>query len=104
MRTPDLLADTLSETLDDYERATNALSIADIPLAQLPLGPARRTLVALAEAGEEVYAYRPTHQREWVIWHCRRGTGDEYRECRYLPQEWAAKLDIPLTDNGAEVA
>lgn len=85
-----------SLTPEQYEAQQNARSIQAIPLDQLPDGPAREHLIWLASNGQEVYAYRPVGQREYVIWHY---DGNPAAECRYSPHEWAAKLDIPLTSD-----
>lgn len=50
------------------EIAENLSSLAAIPTKELPEGPARDALVALAVSGHEVYAYRPLGADYHNIW------------------------------------
>lgn len=64
----------------------NALSIVAIPPEQLPDEEARQELIRRAMAGQEVYAYRPAFQDQYVVW-IREGAPDQ--EMRHDPAEWA---------------
>lgn len=71
-----------------YEAYANALSILSIPHDQLADNEAHGELLRRALKGQEVYAYRPAHQEQWVVW-IREGSPD--REMRHYPAEWALK-------------
>lgn len=64
----------------------NAQSIRDIPPEQLPDAEARAELVRRAEAGADVYAYRPVGCVEWVVW---ARQAHPSIEARFEPAEWA---------------
>lgn len=81
----------------DWDAQENLRSIQGIPLDQLPDGPARRELLRLSATGAEVYAYRPAHQAEYVIWHFE---GDPTVECRRSVSEWAEWRGVALRDGG----
>lgn len=77
-------ADALA--MADLERRSNAISFEEIPEDQLPWLDVRETLIARALAGHDCYAYRPAHQREYVIWDRQ---PDPAQESRFTPREWA---------------
>jgi hypothetical protein len=68
------------------EAEQNALSIMDVPLAQFPDVAARAELIRRARAGADVYAYRPAHQLQWVVWI---RTANPANEMRWFPSEWS---------------
>jgi hypothetical protein len=71
-----------------YEAYANARSIEAIPDEQLSDLDARGELIRRALARQEVYAYRPAHQQDWVVW-IREGPPSQ--EMRHYPAEWALK-------------
>lgn len=52
-----------------WEAEENARSILDVPLDQLPDGPARAFLLSEAMAGKDVNAYRPIGSTQWNVWY-----------------------------------
>lgn len=72
------------------EAQENAASIRAIPLSELPDGPARDALIALAEAGHEVDAYRPLGSPTHVLW-----LRPQYpwQDGRLTPAEWIARYE-----------
>ena len=71
-----------------HEAYQNARSIWAIPDSQLDDLDARGELLRRALIGQEVYAYRPAHQEQWVVW-IREGAPS--KEMRHAPAEWAVK-------------
>lgn len=71
-----------------YEAYANALSILAIPHDQLGDDEAHGELLRRALMGQEVYAYKPAHQQQWVVW-IRSERPDS--EMRWHPSEWALK-------------
>jgi len=81
---------TMSESLDDadhYWAEQNAQTIRGIPLDQLTDDEAWAELERRALAGQDVYAYRPAHQEEHVVWVRQ---PDPATESRFKPMGWAA--------------
>lgn len=72
----------------EYEAQEHADSIRAIPQSELPDDEARAELVRRAEAGYDVYAYRPASSPVHVVW-VRQARPDI--EARFLPWEWAAQ-------------
>lgn len=70
------------------EARENIASIRAIPQDELPDAEARATLVALAEAGYDVYAYRPLGLARHVIWIRPEWP---YQDGRMTPAEWMAR-------------
>lgn len=78
----------LTDTARIFAAHEHAASIRAIPRDQFPDDDARAELIRRCLRGEEVYAYRPAHQPEWVIWHYH---GNPAEDCRQSPAEWARK-------------
>ena len=76
---------------EQYTRMHNAASFADIPNEQMPWDSMTRSRVKLdlalrALAGQDIYAYRPAHQPDYVIWDRQ---PDPAQEARFSPRDWA---------------
>lgn len=97
---PPMNSDAFTE-LDENEIAEHVASILAIPDDQLPDADARQALVTMARLGYEVYAYRPVHQPEYVIWIRQEDLGEE---ARWQPDEWAAAWRAWAAENKAENA
>ena len=67
------------------ECAEHAASIEAIPLEQFPDTEARAELTR-ALAGQDVYAYQPAFQPEYVVWVRQPNPA---ADSRYAPAEWA---------------
>ena len=81
------------------EIAENLKSLAAIPTDELPEGPARDALIALAASGYEVYAYRPfgaDHHNIWIRpeW--------SYQDGRMTCAEWIACYHAARIYNDAD--
>jgi hypothetical protein len=72
--------------IEEWAAAENAHSIADIPAEQLPDHEARAELTRRALDGQDVYAYRPAFQPEYVVWVRQ---PDPATESRFAPMHWA---------------
>lgn len=99
-----------SATLPDLEQRSNAeheqfaiehnlKSLIEIPWEQCPWPAVRLGLLRLAIEGAELYAYRPAHQREWVIWQRQAHPGSE---SRISPRQWAMRHGYAVDDSGKE--
>lgn len=66
----------------------NIISLISIPLAQCPWPAVRSKLLRIAIEGADIYAYRPAHQREYVIWHRQ---ADPAVDARFSPRQWAIR-------------
>jgi hypothetical protein len=71
-----------------HERMHNAASFTDIPRAQCPWENVRLALELRALSGHDCYAYRPTHQPDYVIWDRQ---PDPATEARFSPADWAIR-------------
>jgi len=83
---------TLSDD-EQYERMHNAASFVDIPMEQIPGDKMMRHAIKLALklralSGHDCYAYRPAHQREFVIWDRQ---PESWEDARFTPREWAIR-------------
>lgn len=78
-------------------------SLLRIPWEQCPWPEVRTEMLALALAGADIYAYRPAHQREYVIWHRQ---SDPAVDARFTPRDWAIThgYDVsgPIADDDKE--
>ena len=88
-----------NEFISDAERQqygieTNLLKLLALPWEQCPWPAVRLRMLRLAIEGAEIYAYRPTHQEEWVIWF----PLDRNREARMSPRAWALSQGYALPD------
>ena len=63
----------------------NIRKLLDLPWDQCPWPAVRLRMLRLAIEGAEIYAYRPAHQAEWVIWF----PLDREDDGRMSPREWA---------------
>lgn len=79
----------------------NISTILALPWEQCPWPSVRLALLRLAIEGAEVYAYRPAHQREWVIWQRQAHPGSE---SRISPRQWAMRHGYAVDDSGKEGA
>ncbi|HEU5343161.1 MAG TPA: hypothetical protein VFU60_02345 [Ktedonobacterales bacterium] len=75
------------------EIAENVESLRAIPEQELPDADARAALIALAEAGHEVYAYTPLGYAAHVIW---LRPAYPSQDGRMTPAEWIARYRATL--------
>ena len=83
-----------NEFISDAERQqygieTNLLKLLALPWEQCPWPAVRLRMLRLAIEGAEIYAYRPTHQEEWVIWFPLDRNREGRQEARMSPRAWA---------------
>jgi hypothetical protein len=80
---------------DEPEYMSNVRSITAIPMEQCPWPEVRAALIARARSGEDIYAYRPAHQPEYVIWHRQ---AEPWMEARFKPRAWAIRYGYLSAD------
>lgn len=91
---------------EQAERMQNAASLSAIPDEQMPGNKWTRHRIKLdlelrALAGQEIYAYRPAHQPEYVIWDNSEHPGADNR---YSPRAWALAHGYDVTSEEADDA
>jgi hypothetical protein len=74
---------------EQFNVECNIRKLLDLPWEQCPWPAVRSRMLRLAIEGAEIYAYRPAHQREWVIWFPLDGDRERERDARMSPREWA---------------
>lgn len=84
---------------DQYSIEANLKSIMEIPWEQMPWPAVRLAVLRWAIEGAEVYAYRPAHQPEYVIWHRQ---AQPWMEARFKPRAWAIRYGYLSADDGVD--
>ena len=77
----------------------NFESLLRIPWEQCPWPEVRTRMLSLALAGADIYAYRPAHQHEYVIWHRQ---ADPAVDARFTPRAWAIRYGYDVSEPTAD--